>query len=652
MRLGELLSRFPRLFWLVNAMELFERGAYYGMLAVLPYYLVYSLHFASTAFGVILSILTPFLYLLPIVSGALVEKYGFRLMLALSLGLVVTGYLLSSLVTTFEAFVLAFVVFGTGVGSFKPIISATIAHTTAPEQRNLGYSIYYWIINLGSFTMPFIISLTIPKEQYVLVFYLSAALIGVNLALTLLFYRDPVPPKPGANVAQVFKGAALVVKDLRFMALLLIYSGFWFMYATNHLAILLYALDFGVLADWFPPALVAIVNPGTIILIGPFLGRLFEKRDSLRVMILGMAIFILGLLLMGFTTEAALFFTGIVVFSIGEFVTHPTYIAYVSKIAPKERVTVYMAYAFIPPLIGLSLGNALGGVMYSALAEEMHRPKLFWAAMGAVGLATMALLLIYSQTLARRRADELESISHAVAAGGGESGAGGAVEGERAAALGPAASVGGAQGAGGALGQSVARNFVGSRLSPLLCILLIPVLIGGAYGGGASTYLRELSAQGGSGWEGYSLESSEAMVFTGSSQENSETVVAVDIEERLLACVTFTLRWRDEEDIVRFMRTYENRPDEFGIAVVSPNGTAVSSQMVANERGREGSVSIHLALNFSGPREAEGNGTYDVSIVCGSCGDFFPAYGVIGFTDTGNDWALEVVYEYYAGRGA
>jgi len=631
-----LLGRFPRLFWVVNTMELFERGAYYGILAVLPYYLVYSLHFASTAFGVLLGILTPFLYLLPIVSGALVEKYGFRPMLVLSLTLIVGGYLASSFMTTFEAFVLAFIVFGTGVGSFKPIISASIAHTTGPKDRNLGYSIYYWMINLGSFSMPLLISFAIPKEQYVLVFYLSGALITVNLALALLVFRNPVPSNPGKSVLEVFKGAALVLRDHRFMALLLIYSGFWFMYATNHLALLLYALDFGVLGDWFPPALVAVVNPGTIILVGPFLGRMYARYDSLKVMILGMGIFIAGLLVLGLTTVAAVFFVGIVIFSIGEFVTHPTYIAYVSKIAPKDRVTVYMAYAFMPPLIGLTLGNVLGGVMYASFAEVMHRPKLFWGAIAAVGLVTISLLLLYSQTVGRRKEDGADEEGAGAPAGT----AGGVAALETVS--------GGAPGAGIAAGGGAmfARLFR-SRLSILACLAVVPLLLAGSFGGGTDGFLRDGAGGTGGGWSSYMIATGTETA-SGRGQENSDSVEQVTLDESNLINVSFTLRWTDEADMQRFLRTYENQPDQFGLRVTPPNGTPVEARPVANVRGEEGTVTVMVEFTPARPGDRSGTGTYEVTVVCGACGDYIHPLSLVAYTDTGNDWTLDVDYSFYA----
>ena len=604
MNLSDALNRFPRLFWVVNFLELFERGAYYGMLAVLPYYLVYSLHFASTSFGLILGILTPFLYILPIVSGSLVEKYGFKPMLALSLILIISGYFASSFMNDFEAFVVAFIVLGTGVGSFKPIISASIAHTTGHADRNLGYSIYYWMINLGSFSMPLIISFAIPKEQYVLVFYLSGALIGINLAIALTLFRNPVPPNPEKSVTEVFRGAAMVLKDFRFIALLLIYSGFWFMYSTNHLAILLYALDFGVVGDWFPPALVAVINPGTIILLGPFLGRAYAKHDSLKVMILGMSIFIGGLLVLGMTTITAVFFIGIVIFSIGEFVTHPTYISYVSKIAPNERVTVYMAYAFIPPLIGLTAGNVLGAMMYSSFAEVMHRPKLFWAAIAVIGMVTISLLLLFSRTTVVNKEPMPRDRPR------------------------------------------LQRRFC-LNLPAIACLLMTPLVLAVAYVGGTDGFLRGLGEESENVWSSYTVINGDSQLIAGDSQENVESVHLIYIAHANMICATFTLNWVDEADEGTGPFALTNQPDEFGISVVAPNGTVVQSRITANTHGLPGSVSVHLELYPRTP-VPQGNETFEVTVICGNCGDQTGRFGVRSSIDNGNSWTLETRYQYYS----
>jgi dipeptide/tripeptide permease len=48
-----ILTTFPRTFWVGNLMELFERGAYYGLNALLAVYLVKELSFREQSVGLL-----------------------------------------------------------------------------------------------------------------------------------------------------------------------------------------------------------------------------------------------------------------------------------------------------------------------------------------------------------------------------------------------------------------------------------------------------------------------------------------------------------------------------------------------------------------------------------------------------------------------
>jgi dipeptide/tripeptide permease len=79
------LQKFPH-FWVANVMELFERAAYYGMNSVLAVYLTRAvadggLGFAEDSVGFLQSIVYAMTYVLPILGGALADRYGYRRML-------------------------------------------------------------------------------------------------------------------------------------------------------------------------------------------------------------------------------------------------------------------------------------------------------------------------------------------------------------------------------------------------------------------------------------------------------------------------------------------------------------------------------------------------------------------------------------------
>jgi dipeptide/tripeptide permease len=642
MTLNDTIAKFPRIFWVVCTLEMVERGAYYGMLAALPYHLVYNLHFPTTSVGLILSLLTPFLYILPIVSGALAGKYGFRMVMVPAFLIITVGYSIAGVSNTFYMMLGAFIILGFGTGSFKPMTSGTIAASTSEGTRNFGYSIYYWMINVGSFLAPLAVAIAIPKESYQLVFFMSAALVAANFFVAFFFFKNPIVPDAGKSIADVLKGAVLVLQNRRFLLLMVIFAGFWFMYAVNNAAIVLYMVDFKVVPDWFPPALVQVVNPITILAAGPLLGKLIEKYDSLHAMIAGMVIFICGILLMGLTTIAFLFIGGIVIFSIAEFIVYPTYLSYISKIAPRDKVAVYMGYGFIPAFIGYTSGNFLVALVYTIFSEEAHRPKFFWGLIGSVGLLTIACLMLYSQYLARQGVVEKASTDAKAEA---------STDGNAVPTMEPRDAEDRAMPdvATAQAGRVLRKHPVWeSQITVAVALLLIPGLLFGAYAGGTDRYFRGAETVDENPWSHYNLTVGEIISMDGNSVENTDSTSEVVVPADYLVDVTFTLKWTDEPDIRRLVRTYSNQPDEFGLEVGSDNGTVQTSQMVKNAHGAEGSVSVSFRLDPKRPGRDVSTGPFNVTVKCGVCGDLTNPVSATMYTDTGNAWTLEINYQYYS----
>src|SRR5512136_364515 len=128
-------SRFPRTFWVANVMELFERAAYYGMNSVLAVYLTGAvaeggLGFAEQSVGFLQSIVYAMTYVLPILGGALADRYGYRRMLMVAFSFLACGYFAAGYMSTYALVFLALLVMATGAGLFKPIISRTVARPT------------------------------------------------------------------------------------------------------------------------------------------------------------------------------------------------------------------------------------------------------------------------------------------------------------------------------------------------------------------------------------------------------------------------------------------------------------------------------------------------------------------------------------------
>ena len=207
---------FPKLYWITVFMEFLERGAYYTLLAVLWLHFAYNLELSNLQIG----ILTAELYLLfsvvPVFGGALAERIGYKNSLRISLILISAAYFLLGVFSilamyhwnlgswaVFWIFFGVCLILGTGSGSFKPVISATVGKTSSVEKRSLAYMTYYWFINLGAFSFPLItalafliVSFWVPDERilYYYICFVAGLLILLNYMINRLRYQDLDPP--------------------------------------------------------------------------------------------------------------------------------------------------------------------------------------------------------------------------------------------------------------------------------------------------------------------------------------------------------------------------------------------------------------------------------------------------------------------------
>ncbi|MBE0675200.1 MAG: MFS transporter, partial [Bacteroidales bacterium] len=106
-KLSTVLKKFPKVFWISNIMELFERWAWYGFYNAFALYLTLSkdtgaLGFTQGQKGIIMGTGTMLLYFLPIITGALADRFGFRKMLILSFTMYIAGYFMVGHFDTFE----------------------------------------------------------------------------------------------------------------------------------------------------------------------------------------------------------------------------------------------------------------------------------------------------------------------------------------------------------------------------------------------------------------------------------------------------------------------------------------------------------------------------------------------------------------------
>lgn len=419
-----ILRSFPPVFWLANVMELFERAAYYGLNSVLAVYLTNKvidggLGFTEQSVGFLQSLIYAFTYVIPIAGGALADRYGYRRMLLFSFSLLSAGYFIAGNVSAYGTVFAALLLMATGAGLFKPIISGTLARTTTEENSGFGFGIYYWMINIGAFLAPLVVSV-LKGFSWRYVFIASAIYCAAMLLPTLFLFKDPPKPDNTKSLKEVAHGAAMVLGDARFMLMIVIYSGFWILYFQNFGSVLWYLRDFvdaapvnAFFASFgvplkFDAEHVTVINGGTIILLQVIVSRLVRKIPALPTMVTGIVIGTLGFLCLAASTNVWVFILGISVFSIGEMTAHPKYYSYVGLVAPADKKAVYMGYAFLYGVIGSLIGSSLGGLLYGTMLKPLvgqpgaaAAARTFWLIFVALNILAAVGLVFYNRVFAQ-----------------------------------------------------------------------------------------------------------------------------------------------------------------------------------------------------------------------------------------------------------
>jgi dipeptide/tripeptide permease len=192
--LGQIRS-YPRQFWVANTMEIFERMSWYGWFTVMALYVTGSvetggLGFSTETRGALQAIVPFFLYVLPVFTGALADRYGFKRSFIVAYIAMIAAYYLLGQFTSLPTFFLAFMFVAVGAAIFKPVVVGTIAKVTDDSNSATGFGIFYMMVNIGGFVGP-IVAGVVRGQGWQWVFVACSAWALVNLIIVLTLYREP-----------------------------------------------------------------------------------------------------------------------------------------------------------------------------------------------------------------------------------------------------------------------------------------------------------------------------------------------------------------------------------------------------------------------------------------------------------------------------
>ena len=443
--------KFPATFWTANTIELFERAAYYSMASFMVIYLKESLGM-TPSFATFLNgtVLWGIIYFMPILSGTLADKFGFKRSLSVSFVLISLGYFVMGNVQRLwpgligkgaaEAVdftvpvVLGAVLIAIGGSIVKPCIAGTI-QKTAGTRATLAFGVFYMVINIGSITgrsVSYFIrtSLGIPA----IFTYAATSFALIGLLVTLLIYKEPEYVSDGIKdgqtvqkrtLGQALAGIFVVLGNVKFLFLIVALGMFWFLYIQvyNLMPLFIRYID-----PKAPMELYTLANPIMIVCFQLLITRFVKRWLPIKTIMMGAIVMTLGMLVMALPS---LFFSdpsqktavlglslpiagvfmivSIAAMAVGEMMASPRVFEYIGAIAPKGQEGLYLGYQSLPIALASMIGGPVGGRLferYISTPLKEGRPVdtvTMWLIIVGIGVLSVIALAIYDRVVVKAK---------------------------------------------------------------------------------------------------------------------------------------------------------------------------------------------------------------------------------------------------------
>jgi dipeptide/tripeptide permease len=443
--------KFPATFWTANTIELFERAAYYSMASFMVIYLKESLGM-TPSFATFLNgtVLWGIIYFMPILSGTLADKFGFKRSLSISFVLISLGYFVMGNVQRLwpgligkgaaEAVdftvpvVLGAVLIAIGGSIVKPCIAGTI-QKTAGTRATLAFGVFYMVINIGSITgrsVSYFIrtSLGIPA----IFTYAATSFALIGLLVTLLIYREPEYVSDGIKdgqtvqkrtLGQALAGIFVVLGNVKFLFLIVALGMFWFLYIQvyNLMPLFIRYID-----PKAPMELYTLANPIMIVCFQLLITRFVRRWLPIKTIMMGAIVMTLGMLVMALPS---LFFSdpsqktavlglslpiagifmivSIAAMAVGEMMASPRVFEYIGAIAPKGQEGLYLGYQSLPIALASMIGGPVGGRLFERYINtplKEGRPVdtvTMWLIIVGIGVLSVIGLAIYDRVVVKAK---------------------------------------------------------------------------------------------------------------------------------------------------------------------------------------------------------------------------------------------------------
>ncbi len=405
------LASLSWVFWVVGGMELVERLAFYGVKAVATLYAKSpasegGLGVTLTEFGYILTVWAFVQTFVPVFTGGLSDRFGYKETIFASTVIKIIAYLVMAFFPTYWGFFAGAVILAIGTGIFKPGIQGTLVNATHRKNSSMAWGVFYQTVNIGGWMGP-LLAAKLRVLSWEHLFFACAAIISLNFLL-LLLYKEPgkeerlarleARRRQGETDPPLWKAAWQELKNPVLAWYMVLFSGFWFMFNAFFDVLPAYIDDwvdtsvivhslFGpagtdnMTARFFlgmnsattiSPEGLLNLNAGLIMLTCFLFAALSAKMRAPTSILVGTLLATAALFIIGSFSWAWYMVAGILLFSVGEMLSSPKSSEFIGNIAPPDKVGMYLGFTQFPIGIGWTLEGAIAPRLYDIFSSKDH----------------------------------------------------------------------------------------------------------------------------------------------------------------------------------------------------------------------------------------------------------------------------------------
>jgi MFS family permease len=377
------IKAYPRQYWLM----------FFGMIIssiggsmIWPFLMIYS----SEKLGLPLAQVTVLMtinafvgFLSALIAGPLIDQFGRKWLMVISLGLNGFAYLLLSQAETFPVFALLMGLSGAVNPLYRVGSDAMLADLIPKEKRVDAYALIRLSNNVGVALGPALGGF-IATRSYTYAF-LGATTGMVTYSLLLAFLaKETLPSKPvNGSVKpahEPFGGYLAILRDIPFISFVVSFT------LVISCAVMMWVLlgvyakqNFGIPENQY--GWLATTNAVMVILFQIPVTNRSKRYPNFSVLMVGAVFYSLAVTSIAFGRGFWWFWGSMVVMTLGELLLMPTSSAFVANLAPTEKRGRYMS------IYGLYWGVAAGTApLLGGFLNDTFGPQTIWFGGGVVGL--------------------------------------------------------------------------------------------------------------------------------------------------------------------------------------------------------------------------------------------------------------------------